>query len=72
MNRNLLITESYAVSQLFLKLSFIIALYYESLKISYSVGIYRQILSTFMNFCETSRKDMTGDIWLHLACNHLS
>ncbi len=33
----MLITESHAVSQLFLKLSFIIAFYYESLKISYSV-----------------------------------
>ena len=35
----MLITESHAVSQLFLKLSFIIAFYHESLKISYSVGL---------------------------------
>ncbi len=33
----MLLTETHAVSQLFLKLSFMIAFYYESLKISYSV-----------------------------------
>ena len=50
----MLITESHAVSQLFLELSFVIAFYYESLKISYSVYLEPAMLLSLLGcsfFC---------------------